>query len=148
MFGKGGFVKRVNAAVDAALEPGEQRLAAIYVQGPRRAPSAAAVATSGVAAAASLVSAGANVSGQMASAWLLAVTDQRFLVLAMDGITARSATLAAHFPVSEVTVGSSGKSGFDIVFPAGDRIEYRVLPAWRKEAAQFLDCLTGDPLSP
>lgn len=145
MFGKGGFVKRVNAAVDAALDPGEQRLAAIYVQGPRRAPSSAAIATSGVAAAASLVSIGANASSQMASAWLLAITDQRFLVLAMDGLTARSATLAADFPAEAITVASASKSAFELAFPDGGRIEYRVLPAWRREAAQLLELLRPLP---
>lgn len=33
MLGKKGFVSRVNRGVDAALQPGEQRLAAVYVRG-------------------------------------------------------------------------------------------------------------------
>jgi hypothetical protein len=145
MFGKGGFVKRVNAAVDAVLHPGEERLMAIYAQGPRRPPSSAAVATSGIAAAASLVSVGANASSQMSSAWLLAITDQRLLVLAMDGLTARSATLAAEFPADAIKVASASKSGFDMAFPDGTQIGYRVLPAWRREAAQFLEYVPNGP---
>ncbi len=143
MFGKGGFLKRVNIAVDAAVQPGEQRLAAVYVQGPARAPSATAAATGGLAAAAALVSSAPNMANQMSSAWLLAITDQdRVLVLAMDGLTARTATLAASFPADSVTVETASKSAFALAFPDGQSVHYRVLPAWRSEAAAFLELLS------
>lgn len=141
MFGKSGFVKRVNVAVDQVLEPGEERRAAVYVQGPSRAPTATSV---GVGAAAAL-GGGGDLSGQMRSAWLLAATDRRLLLLAMDGLTAKSAQLAAAFPINEVRRAGSGKSGFALRFPNGEQVHYEVLLAWRKEAATLQSLLPGEP---
>ncbi len=143
MFGKAGFVKRVNFAVDAVLEPGEERLMAVYVQGPRRPPSSSVAVANAAGAAAALVSGASNAAGMMASAWLLAVTDRRFLVLAMDGMTAKSATLAGSFPSEAVRCTAAEKGGFDLSYPDGEVVSYRVLPAWRKEGSALAELLAA-----
>jgi hypothetical protein len=141
MFGKSGFVKRVHLAVDQVLEPGEERRAAVYVQGPARPPTA----TAAEVGAASAVADAGDLSHQMRSAWPLGVTNRRLVVLAMDGVTAKSATLAAAFPVDEVRSAGSSKSGFDLLFPGAGRQHYEVLLVWRKEAAALQALLPREP---
>jgi hypothetical protein len=142
MLGKTGFAKRINAAVDAVLDGGEERLTALYVQGPRRPPSASSAAANAAAATAAFVSGASNAAGMMSSAWLLALTDRRFLVLAMDGVTARSATVAAAFAADAVRCAVPKKGLLEMSYPDGSRIAYSVLPAWRKEAGVLAELMS------
>ena len=141
MLGKNGFAKRVNAAVDAVLQGGEQRLAAVYVQGPRRPPTSSVARANAAAATAAFVSGASNAAGMMSSSWLLAVTDSRFLVLAMDGMTAKSATLAAAFPAETVRCTLSKKDSLEVSYPDGDSISYNVPLAWRREGADLAELM-------
>jgi hypothetical protein len=145
MFGKTGFLKRVNSAVDAVLEQGEERVMAVYVQGPRRPPSSSVAVANAAGAAAAIVSGASNAAGMMSSAWLLALTDRRFLVLAMDGMTAKSATLAAAFPADAVRCVTAQKGSFELAFPEGDSVRYSVLPAWRREGSALVELLSDSP---
>lgn len=125
VFTSKGIRRRVLAAVEQVLQPGEDVRETVYLH----------VYGSPLPAMASGLPVNINT-------WIVAVTDRRFLVFKGDEFNASRSVLVSDYPRSAVTVTASGRNGkatrLAVVFGADGQRQFSVPNIWRRDARALI----------
>jgi hypothetical protein len=128
MFGNRHILRRVTAAVEQALEPGETLIVPVYLHTYQGSDLRVLLA-------------GGTLPGTGITTWIAAVTDRRFLIFEGNELNAAKSRFLGAVPRHDVAVLSEGSPAkpthltFRIGVEAGHR--FAVPLVWRKEAGRL-----------